>query len=92
MKNVQTKVTNAEYEKLKELASKKGLTVYQLLRRIIQEYLAKEFSDEDDSDLPIEVRLRKLELQYQELRRKLSELIEKINKQGTGLTTWMKRK
>jgi len=91
MKNVQTKVTNAEYEKLKELASKKGLTVYQLLRRIIQEYLAKE-SDEDDSDLPIEVRLRKLELQYQELRRKLSELIEKINKQGTGLTTWMKRK
>ena len=91
MKNVQTKVTNAEYEKLKELASKKGLTVYQLLRRIIQEYLAKE-SDKDDSDLPIEVRLRKLELQYQELRRKLSELIEKINKQGTGLTTWMKRK
>jgi len=89
MKNVQTKVTNAEYEKLKELASKKGLTVYQLLRRIIQEYLAKE-SDEDDSDLPIEVRLRKLELQYQELRRKLSELI--INKQGIGLTTWMKRK
>jgi len=105
MRNVQTKLTNSEYEKLKEIASRKGITIYQLLREIIQEYLAKE--SDDVSDMPIEVRLRKLELQhresweeinrkleqlereYQQLKKQLEELLE-MNKQG--LTTWIKRR
>jgi len=102
MRNVQTKLTNSEYEKLKEIASRKGITIYQLLREIIQEYLAKE--SDDVSDLPIEVRLRKLELQhqktreeleeiarkYEQLKKQLEELLEKANKQG--ISAWLQPK
>lgn len=55
MRNVQTKVTDSEYRMLEEIARKKGVSIYRLIREIIVEYLAK--NTDDPKDLPVYTRL-----------------------------------
>ena len=99
MKNVQTKISDEDYEKLKKLAEAQGMTVYEILRYLIAKFLAE--NGENPSSAPaLFVLESKLEKRIEEIERRLANLRQRLDRIETriegietnlgGMSRWLK--
>lgn len=95
MKVLATKVPDDVYEALKERASKEGMSVATLLRKLIYDYLGlQEGKPQVNSGLPSKVNLRftsglPSREEFEELKRRV-EMLEKEVKKLAGIGYYLK--
>ena len=94
MRQVCTKISSEDYEKLRSIAEKEGKTLYQVLRELVYEYIARHGGNPRKASIEAQLRgiigrITELEARLIKLERELREIKGKAQRQRGGVTKWM---
>lgn len=101
MKNIQTKVSDSDYEKLKRIAEGMGMSIYELLRYIIAKFLEENGESPENApeifyiERKLTKRIEQLERQLQSIKQKIDSVegkLQGLELQMGGMSKWLKGK